>query len=127
MFTKRKAVDGPAGGERSARRKQWELRLYVADWEPRSAEAWTNLNDLCEQHLPGLYKIEVVDLIKHPARSREDEILALPTVVRRRPQPEKRAIGCLSNPEKVLAALELRAAHGSAASKKAAMSRRKDS
>jgi circadian clock protein KaiB len=123
MSTNRKPEDGPAGRKRSTPRRQWELRLYIADREPRSAEAWANLNDLCEQHLPGLYRIEVVDLLKYPARSREDEILALPTVVRRWPQPEKRVIGRLSDPQKVLAALELRAAHPSQASQKPAISR----
>lgn len=94
------------------RLNRWELRLYVASGEPRSKAAWTNLHELCEEHVPGLYQIEVVDLTKAPARSREDEILALPTVIRRRPLPEKRLIGSLSDREGVLSALGLRAAPG---------------
>jgi circadian clock protein KaiB len=87
----------------------WELRLYVANWEPRSAEASTNLKKLCEQYLGGLYKIELVDLLKHPERSREDQIVAVPTLVRRMPRPEKRVIGTLIDREKVAKALEFHA------------------
>ncbi len=105
----------------------WELRLYVCNWEPRSAAAWQQLNELCEQYLPGLYKIEVVDLLKEPHRSHEDQIVALPTVVRRRPQPEKRIIGRLSNTQGVLAALELGAARAQTAASPFGMRRRKRS
>jgi circadian clock protein KaiB len=99
-----KAVTGHKGFPR------WELRLYVENWEPRSAAAIVNLKRLCEQHLPGKYRIQVVDLVKTPHRSHEDQILALPTVVRRLPLPERRVIGTLANAEAVAAALELRAA-----------------
>ena len=89
---------------------RWELRLYVSNWEPRSAAAWASLNELCEEYLPGLYRIGVVDLLANPRRSREDQIVAIPTVVRTHPTPQKQLIGKLSDKEKVLAALELRAA-----------------
>ena len=88
----------------------WELRLYVMNWEPRCSAAMANLKELCEQHLAGNYKIHVVDLIKTPRRSQEDQILAIPTVVRRFPLPERRVIGTLSNGEAVAAALGLKAA-----------------
>ena len=94
--------------ENHARSAPWELRLYVTDWEPRSAEAWSRLNQLCEEYLPGLYKIEVVDLGKEPRRSQQDQIVALPTVVRQRPLPEKRAIGRLDDKERVVSALGFR-------------------
>ena len=89
---------------------RWELRLYVENWEPRSAAAIVNLKRLCEQHLAGKYKIHVVDLTKTPHRSQEDQILALPTVVRQFPLPERRVIGTLSNAEGVATALGLGAA-----------------
>ena len=88
----------------------WELRLYVMNWEPRSAAAIANLKQLCEQHLVGNYKIHIVDLIKTPRRSQEDQILAIPTVVRRFPLPERRVIGTLSDSEAVAAALEMHTA-----------------
>jgi circadian clock protein KaiB len=77
------------------------------NWEPRSAAAMANLKQLCEQHLEGKYKIHVVDLIKTPHRSQEDQILAIPTVVRRFPLPEKRVIGTLSNGKAAAVALEM--------------------
>ena len=124
MFTRRKTPAHAPDKRKAAVPKKWELRLYVADWEPRSAESWTNLTELCEQHLPGLYNIEVIDLVKDPARSREDQILALPTVVRRWPPPEKRVIGRLTDREKVLTALELRAATESGAGQPAGAAHR---
>lgn len=98
----------------------WELRLYVTDWEPRSAESWSRLNELCEQYLPGLYRIEVVDLLKEPRRSHQEQIVALPTVVRRRPLPEKRTIGRLTETDKVVAALGLGGGAPSEAARRAA-------
>jgi circadian clock protein KaiB len=88
---------------------RWELRLYVMSWEPRSAAAMVNLKQLCERHLVGNYTIHVVDLVKMPHRSQEDQILAIPTLVRRLPLPERRVIGTLSNPAAVAAALEMNA------------------
>jgi len=97
----------PSGNVNHKSLLHWELRLYVMNWEPRSAAAMANLKQLCEQYLVGKYKIRVVDLIKTPHRSQEDQILAIPTVVRRSPLPEKRVIGTLSNAEAVAVALEM--------------------
>lgn len=105
------AANSPAsrrGGTGSRKRSAgWELRLYVTSWEPRAAAAMANLKQLCEQRLAGTFKIQIVDLVKSPARCLEDQILAIPTVVRRFPLPEKRVIGTLSNTEAAAAALEM--------------------
>lgn len=93
--------------------RAWELRLYVAHWEPRSAEAWDNLKKLCDQYLPGLYKIELVDLVRDPKQAREHQIVAVPTLIRTSPLPEKRVVGKLSDSERVIASLGLRAARNS--------------
>ncbi|HEX5394128.1 MAG TPA: circadian clock KaiB family protein [Rhodocyclaceae bacterium] len=97
----------------TARRKsapavEWELRLYVAGQTPRSLAAMENLRRLCEEHLKGRYRIEVVDLLVHPQLSRDDEILAVPTLVRRLPPPLKKIIGDLSSAERTLVGLQLR-------------------
>jgi circadian clock protein KaiB len=86
----------------------WELRLYVAGQTPRCLAAFGNLRDLCEHHLAGKYRIEVIDLLEHPQLSRGDQILAIPTLVRRLPQPVRRIIGDLSNTDRVLVGLDLR-------------------
>jgi circadian clock protein KaiB len=86
----------------------WDLRLYVAGRTPRSAAAFRNLNRICEEHLAGRYHIDVVDLVKDPQIARSDQILAVPTVVRRKPLPAKRIIGDMSDTERVLAGLDLR-------------------
>lgn len=91
------------------RSRGWQLELYVMTWEPRSAAAMANLRQLCDQRLAGTYKIQIVDLAKSPRRCLEDQILAIPTVVRRFPLPEKRVIGTLSNAEAAAAALEMTA------------------
>lgn len=86
----------------------WELRLYVAGQTPKSLRAVENLQRLCEEHLPGRYKIEVVDLLKNPRLAKEDEIVAIPTLIRKLPDPIRRVIGDLSNVEKALVGLQLR-------------------
>lgn len=96
------ATDAPKG------EAEWELRLYVAGQTPRSLAAMENLRQICEQHLNGRYHIEVVDLLIHPQLSRDDEILAVPTLVRKLPEPLKKIIGDLSNTERVLVGLQLR-------------------
>ena len=85
----------------------WYLRLYVAGQSPKSLHALANLNKLCEEHLAGHYEIEVIDLVEAPALAQKDEILAVPTLVRRLPQPLRRIIGDLSDPERVLVSLQL--------------------
>jgi circadian clock protein KaiB len=86
----------------------WELRLYVAGQTPKSLTAFANLKKLCEEHLAGKYRIEVVDLLENPTLARGDQILAVPTLVRKLPEPIKKIIGDLSNTERVLVGLDLR-------------------
>ncbi|MEX2044090.1 MAG: circadian clock protein KaiB [Opitutus sp.] len=86
----------------------WQLRLYVAGQTPRSLTAFSNLKKICEDHLKGRYSIEVIDLVRQPQLSRGDQILAVPTLVRKLPQPVRKIIGDLSDTEKVLVGLDLR-------------------
>jgi circadian clock protein KaiB len=88
--------------------EDWSLRLYIAGQSPKSLHAFANLKTLCEEHLAGRYEIEIIDLVEHPALARNDDILAIPTLVRRRPPPARRVIGDLSNTERVLVGLQLR-------------------
>ena len=83
-------------------------RLYVAGQTPKAVRAFANLRRICEEHLAGRYSIEIVDLVENPALGRGDQILALPTLVRRLPPPVKKIIGDLSNTERVLVGLDLR-------------------
>ena len=87
---------------------EWELRLYIAGETAKSLTAFSNLESLCEEHLEGRYRIEVIDLLKNPQLARGDQILAVPTLVRKLPQPIKKIIGDLSNVERVLVGLDLR-------------------
>ena len=89
----------------------WELRLYVAGQTPKSLTAFANLKKICEEHLEGKYRIEVIDLLKNPQLARGDQILAIPTLVRHLPEPIKKIIGDLSNTERVLVGLDLRPAY----------------
>jgi len=86
----------------------WELRLYVAGQTPKSIEAFANLKKICETHLKGKYQIEVIDLLENPELAKGDQILALPTLVRKLPEPVKKIIGTLANEEKVIVGLDLR-------------------
>jgi circadian clock protein KaiB len=88
----------------------WELRLYIAGQTPRSVAAFANLKRLCEEHLPGRYKIEVIDLMQHPQLAAGDQIVAIPTLVRKLPEPLRRIVGDLSNTERTLMGLQLRPA-----------------
>lgn len=85
----------------------WNLRLYVAGQTPRSLTAFSNLKKLCDEHLPGRHEIEVVDLMKNPHLAKSDQIVALPTLVRKLPEPIKRVIGDLSNTSKVMVGIDL--------------------
>jgi circadian clock protein KaiB len=91
----------PGGGH-------YNLRLYVAGQTPKSITALVNLKKICEEHLVGRYQIEVIDLLEHPQLAAGDQILAVPTLVRRLPEPLKRIIGNLSDMERVLVGLDLR-------------------
>jgi circadian clock protein KaiB len=86
----------------------WRLRLYVAGQTAKSMTAFANLKRICEEHLAGKYSIEVVDLLKDPKLAKGDQILAIPTLVRKLPQPVRKIIGDLSNTDRVLVGLDLR-------------------
>jgi circadian clock protein KaiB len=86
----------------------WHLRLYVAGQTSKSLTAFSNLKKICEEHLAGKYSIEVIDLLKNPTLAKGDQILALPTLVRKLPVPIRKIIGDLSNTERVLIGLDLR-------------------
>ena len=88
----------------------WQLRLYVVDSTPKSATALANLKNFCETHLKGRYRIKVIDLLKQPQLAKGDQILAIPTVVRKLPKPVRTIIGTFSDTEHLLVGLDLRAA-----------------
>ena len=88
----------------------WQLRLYVAGQTPKSLTAFANLKRICETHLAGHYTIEVVDLLVHPQLAAGDQIVAIPTLVRKLPEPLRRIVGDLSNTERTLVGLQLRPA-----------------
>ena len=90
--------------------KKYELRLYIAGNTPKSITALKNLKRYCEEHLKDQYEIEVIDLLKNPQLAEGDQILAVPTLVKKVPEPVRRIIGDLSNEEKVLVGLDLRIA-----------------
>jgi circadian clock protein KaiB len=87
---------------------EWELRLYIAGETPKCMAAFANLQKICEDNLKGRYRIEVIDLLRNPQLARGDQILAIPTLVRKLPTPVKKIIGDLSNEERVLVGLDLR-------------------
>jgi circadian clock protein KaiB len=87
--------------------EMWYLRLYVAGQSPKSLQAFANLKGMCDEHLAGHYEIEVIDLVEHPAMAQSDDILAIPTLVRRLPAPLRKIIGDLSNTERVLVGLRI--------------------
>jgi circadian clock protein KaiB len=85
----------------------WHLRLYVAGQSPKSLQAFSNLTTLCEEHLTGRYEIEVIDLVEDPAMAEHDDVLAIPTLVRRIPAPPRKIIGDLSDTDRVLHGLRI--------------------
>ena len=88
----------------------WSLRLYVAGQTPKSMTAFANLKKICEEHLSGRYRIEVIDLLRQPQLAAGDQIVAIPTLVRKLPEPLRRIVGDLSNTERTLVGLQLRPA-----------------
>lgn len=111
--TKAKKTKPGAGRSKAKKNKEgelWELRLYVAGQTPKSVTAFNNLNKICEEHLAGKYHIEVIDLLKNPTLAQGDQILAIPTLVRKLPTPIKKIIGDLSQKERVLVGLDIRPA-----------------
>jgi len=105
---KRTKKTSPRGSGKPSRGTPWELRLYVAGQTPRCLRAFANLRKICEEHLKGQYSIEVVDLLKNPQLAKGDQILAIPTLVRKLPVPVRKIVGDLSNTERVLVGMDLR-------------------
>lgn len=103
----RNKMDGNEDGHQE-NDAEWELRLYVAGQTTNSLTAFGNLKKICEEHLSGKYRIEVIDLLENPTLARGDQILAVPTLVRKLPEPVKKIIGDLSNTDRVLVGLDLR-------------------
>jgi circadian clock protein KaiB len=101
--------DNAAAAPLPAAIERYQLRLYVAGQTPKSALAFKNLQRICEEHLQGRYEIEMIDLLLNPQLAVGDQILAVPTLVRRLPEPIKKIIGDLSNTDRVLVGLDLRA------------------
>jgi circadian clock protein KaiB len=91
-----------------ATKEMWNLRLYVAGQTQKSIMAFANLKKICDEHLEGKYDIEVIDLLKNPKLAKGDQIIALPTLVRKLPEPIKKIIGDLANTERVLVGLDIR-------------------
>ena len=87
--------------------QEWALRLYVAGQSPKSIAAFANLKRICEEHMPGKYTIEVIDLVKQPQLAAGDQILAIPTLVRKVPEPLRKIVGDLSNAERMLVGFDL--------------------
>ena len=98
---------GPESRQNNEEGESWELRLYVAGQTPKSVAALANLRRICEEHLAGEYTIEVVDLLENPQLAQGDQIVAIPTLVRKLPAPMRKIIGDLSNTERVLVGLDL--------------------
>ena len=102
------AMGGEENANETAPEINYELRLYVAGQTPRSVEAFSNLKKICEEYLKGRYSIDVIDLMENPKLARGDQILAIPTLVRKLPEPIRKIIGNLADTERVLIGLDLR-------------------
>ncbi|HET7131685.1 MAG TPA: circadian clock KaiB family protein [Gammaproteobacteria bacterium] len=107
---RRSATAGRSGAARTSKGQhyQWELRLYVAGQTPKSLAAMNNLKRLLDEHVPGAYKVQIVDLLANPRLAKEDQIVAIPTLVRKLPSPARKIIGDLSDQERTLVGLQLR-------------------
>ncbi len=101
------AGDETVAGSASAQ-ESWALRLYTAGQTPKSVAAFRNLKKICEEHLAGRYTIEVIDLMQNPRLAKDDQIIAIPTLVRKLPDPLRKIIGDLSDEERTLVGLQLR-------------------
>jgi len=93
--------------ESAAQTESWNMRLYIAGQTPKSLRALANLKQICEEHLAGKYHIEIIDLLENPQLASTDQILAIPTLIRKLPEPVRKIIGDLSNVERVLVGLDL--------------------
>jgi len=109
MMADGKTGKGAPGGHEQ---ENYDLRLYVAGHSPKSVQAIENLRRVCDEYLPGRYHLELIDLVEHPKLARGDEIIAVPTLVRRLPAPMRKIIGDLSDTEQVLVGLQVRAVGG---------------
>ena len=107
---KRPKARSKSTGTQRSQSALWELRLYVAGMTPTSIRAFENLKRICEEHLQGSYSIQIIDLLERPTLASGDQIIAVPTLVRRLPTPVKKIIGDLSNTQRVLVGLDLRPA-----------------
>ena len=96
--------------KKSPGKEVWILKLYVAGQTPKSIAAFANLNKICDEHLAGKYRIQIVDLLKNPKLAKGDQIVAIPTLVRQLPPPVKKIIGDLANTERVLVGLNVKPA-----------------
>jgi circadian clock protein KaiB len=94
--------------ENSTASEKWNLRLYTAGQSPKSLAALDNLKRMCEQHLAGRYTIEVIDLLKNPRLAKDDQIVAIPTLVRKLPEPLRRMVGDLSDTERALVGMQIK-------------------
>jgi circadian clock protein KaiB len=101
-------TEQPSGDDGAPDSETWALRLYVAGTTPKAVTAFANLKRICENNLAGRYTIEIIDLLENPALAEGDQILAVPTLVRKLPEPMKRIIGDLSNEARVLVGLDIR-------------------
>jgi len=99
--------NGTAKAKTPKKEMAYDLRLYVAGQTPRSLHAFANLKRICEQHLAGRYRIQIIDLLENPQLAKGDQIIAIPTLVRRLPPPVKKIIGNLSNTERALIGLDI--------------------
>ncbi|HEX5066475.1 MAG TPA: circadian clock KaiB family protein [Myxococcota bacterium] len=102
------AANSGRSGSAGAGEEKWDLRLYTAGQTPKSLAAIRNLKRICEQHLPGRYHIEVIDLMANPRLAKDDQIVAIPTLVRKLPDPLRKIVGDLSDEARTLVGLQLR-------------------
>ena len=109
---RRKQASARKEGKAGDKPEMWNLRLYIAGQTTKSIMALSNLKRICDDELDGHYQVEVIDLMKNPELARGDQVVAIPTLVRKLPEPVKRLIGDLSSTEKVLVALEMHKAQG---------------
>ena len=108
MSATKKKTRTPPGKPVPRKTEVWKLRLYVAGQTPKSIRAFANLKVLCEEHLKGRYRIEVIDLMQNPQLARGDQIIAVPTLIRKLPEPVRKIIGDLSDSVRVLVGLDVR-------------------
>jgi circadian clock protein KaiB len=106
-MAKDKKTQTPSSAGNKTRPDTWQMRLYVAGQTPKSITALANLKKICEEHLKGKYTIEIIDLLENPKLAKGDQILAIPTLVRKIPVPIRKIIGDLSNTERVLVGLDI--------------------